>query len=65
MAPTCLAKVPPQLYEFQIGHKIVKVLGVVAHAFNSYTWEAEADGSLSSRTARDSLFIWDINHERN
>jgi hypothetical protein len=26
--------------------------GVIAHAFNPSTWEAEAGGFLSSRTAR-------------
>jgi hypothetical protein len=31
--------------------KIGKKLGVVAHAFNPSTWEAEAGGFLSSRPA--------------
>jgi hypothetical protein len=31
--------------------KFHKKLGVVAHAFNSSTWKAEAGGFLSSRPA--------------
>jgi major histocompatibility complex class I len=31
--------------------KVLVVLGVVAHAFNPNTWEAEAGGFLSSRPA--------------
>jgi hypothetical protein len=36
---------------------------VVAHAFNPSTWEAEAGGFLSSRTAWSSSSVWCCGHQ--
>jgi hypothetical protein len=44
---------PKVIFRFDIiPIKIPTYLGVVAHAFNPSTWEAESGGFLSSRTAR-------------
>jgi hypothetical protein len=37
--------------------KVLEALGVVAHAFDPSTWEAEADGFLSLRPARTARAI--------
>jgi hypothetical protein len=41
----------PRLHRKTLARKKRKKPGVVAHAFNPSTWEAEAGGFLSSRPA--------------